>query len=50
MFDTPGGGGMGLPEERDPEKVQSDIESGLVTSAGAGRDYDAKGKATESDE
>lgn len=41
-FDTPGGGGMGRPDERDPEQLQADLESGLVTAAGATRDYGAK--------
>jgi N-methylhydantoinase B len=36
-FDTWGGGGCGDPLERDVEKVQFDVEAGLVTSAGARR-------------
>jgi N-methylhydantoinase B len=38
-FDTPGGGGMGPPAERDPSLVQRDLEDGLVTPAGLARDY-----------
>jgi N-methylhydantoinase B len=41
VFDTPGGGGMGPPEQRDPAKLTADLESGLVTEAGAARDYAA---------
>ena len=41
-FDTPGGGGMSPPAARDPNKLQADIESGLVTLKGAERDYGAK--------
>jgi N-methylhydantoinase B len=39
VFDTPGGGGMGSPDERDPELLKADLESGLVTPEGAARDY-----------
>jgi N-methylhydantoinase B len=42
IFDTPGGGGMGKPGERDPAQLHADLESGLVTSAAAMRDYGAK--------
>lgn len=34
-----GGGGMGDPIERDPDLVRGDVEEGLVTVAGAARDY-----------
>jgi len=30
---TPGGGGFGEPSERDPERLQEDIENGLVLAA-----------------
>ena len=39
IFDTPGGGGMGPPTERDPAKLEADLRSGLVTPEGAARDY-----------
>ena len=39
VFDTPGGGGMGPPAKRDPASLAADLESGLVTEAGAERDY-----------
>jgi N-methylhydantoinase B len=42
VFDTPGGGGMGKPDERDPAQLHADLRSGLVTSAGATRDYGVK--------
>ncbi|MFL2769637.1 MAG: hydantoinase B/oxoprolinase family protein [Rhodospirillaceae bacterium] len=38
-FDTPGGGGFGPPEDRDPAKIKSDVENGLVTAAKAKSDY-----------
>lgn len=31
VMETPGGGGMGDPEERDPERVRGDVAAGLVT-------------------
>jgi N-methylhydantoinase B len=34
-FETPGGGGMGPPEERAVEKIAADIRSGLVTQEAA---------------
>ncbi|HRX89438.1 MAG TPA: hydantoinase B/oxoprolinase family protein, partial [Steroidobacteraceae bacterium] len=40
-FDTPGGGGMGCPTERDPALIQADLANGLVTPAGVARDYQA---------
>ncbi len=39
VFETPGGGGMGPPAERDPAQLQADLKSGLVTEEGAARDY-----------
>jgi N-methylhydantoinase B len=42
IFDTPGGGGMGRPGERNPAQLRADLESGLVTPAGAARDYGNK--------
>ena len=38
-FDTPGGGGMGSPLERDPEQILQDVAVGLVTDEGVSRDY-----------
>ena len=39
VFETPGGGGMGPPSKRDPANLRADLKSGLVTPAGAERDY-----------
>jgi N-methylhydantoinase B len=36
---TGGGGGWGRPEERDPERVLDDVRQGIVTVAGAEKDY-----------
>ena len=38
-METPGGGGYGDPSLRDPARIAADLESGLVTARGAGRDY-----------
>jgi N-methylhydantoinase B len=38
-FQTPGGGGMGKPENRSRDAIKTDIESGLVTEARAKQDY-----------
>ena len=34
VLHTPGGGGFGDPEERDPQRVRIDIENGLVSADG----------------
>ena len=39
IFETPGGGGMGNPQERDPALVASDIRDGLVSEKNAKLDY-----------
>ena len=49
VFDTPGGGGMGSPAERDPENIDADLQSGLVTPEGAERDYGTRLAGTGSD-
>jgi N-methylhydantoinase B len=36
---TQGGGGYGNPLDRDPERVLADVRAGVVTVAGARRDY-----------
>ncbi len=36
---TSGGGGVGRPEDRPPERVLADVEDGRVTPEGARRDY-----------
>ena len=38
-FETPGGGGMGPPNERDPEKLRRDLQSGLVSQEAAEEEY-----------
>ncbi len=38
-METPGGGGYGPPEERNPHDVARDIQAGLVTREAARRDY-----------
>jgi N-methylhydantoinase B len=48
-FDTPGGGGFGPPDERDPEKIRADVESGLVTAAKAKRDYGVEISGADAD-
>jgi N-methylhydantoinase B len=39
MLRTSGGGGLGSPERRDPERVLADVLAGRVSSEGAARDY-----------
>jgi 5-oxoprolinase (ATP-hydrolysing) len=34
VFDLPGGGGMGQPQEREPDRVKTDLNEGYVTEAG----------------
>jgi N-methylhydantoinase B len=36
---TPGGGGFGSPDARDPQQLQRDLEFGYVTAAGRKRSY-----------
>jgi N-methylhydantoinase B len=38
-IETPGGGGIGAPRERDPEHVLADVRNGLVSVEAARRDY-----------
>jgi N-methylhydantoinase B len=40
-FETPGGGGMFAPSERDPEALRRDLRDGLVSAEAARRDYGA---------
>lgn len=42
-LETPGGGGYGPASQRDPAAVWRDIELGLVSKAGARRDYGWRG-------
>ena len=39
LLEIPGGGGFGLPFERDPEAVGRDVQMGLVSRESAARDY-----------
>lgn len=39
VFETPGGGGLGPPQERAPDQIAADIASGLVTTAAAAKGY-----------
>ena len=39
IVELPGGGGLGDPRRRDPERVRADLEAGYVTPEGAKRDY-----------
>ena len=32
MIQTPGGGGWGPPEERDTDRIEKDLENGLISS------------------
>ena len=52
-LETPGGGGLGNPFERDPVKVLADVAQGYVSPQSAERDYGVeivkKGRAWEID-
>lgn len=39
IFETAGGGGLGDPLKRDPERVATDVRRGLVTEEAARREY-----------
>ena len=39
MLWTPGGGGYGSPDERDPARIREDVAEGYVSAIGAERDY-----------
>jgi N-methylhydantoinase B len=39
IFDTPGGGGFGLPQARDPAALKADVLAGLVSLESAGALY-----------
>jgi len=39
IIDMPGGGGMGMPAERDPEAVKRDLRLGYLSPEAADRDY-----------
>jgi N-methylhydantoinase B len=38
-LETPGGGGLGNPLQRDPSRVLNDVRNGYVTAAGAREVY-----------
>ena len=39
VVELPGGGGLGDPRRRDPERIRADLEAGYITPEGAKRDY-----------
>ena len=39
IVELPGGGGLGDPRRRDPERIRADLDAGFVTPEGAARDY-----------
>ena len=41
VLETPGGGGLGDPRGRDPERVREDVLDQYVTEEGAAHDYDS---------
>ena len=46
-FDTPGGGGLGPPREREAARLEADLVSGVVTTAGASAAYGSGAEAGE---
>jgi N-methylhydantoinase B len=49
LFEVPGSGGYGPPEERDHDKIRADLRDGYVTAEAVERDYGFIGK-TRGDE
>lgn len=39
VFETPGGGGLGAPAERQTDRIENDLSAGLVSAAAAAEDY-----------
>ncbi len=39
IFETPGGGGFGLPEQRSVHAIDADVREGLISESAARRDY-----------
>ena len=39
VVELPGGGGLGDPRRRDPERIRADLEAGYITPEGARRDF-----------
>jgi len=42
VVETPGGGGIGDPADRDPERVKEDVRAGFVSIKAAKSAYKAK--------
>ena len=40
IVELPGGGGLGGPRRRSPDRIRADLEAGYVSPAGAKRDYE----------
>ena len=47
VVELPGGGGLGDPRSRDPERIRADLEAGYITPEGARRDYGVDGEASD---
>ena len=47
LLELPGGGGLGLPADRDPEYLRNDLEAGYVTEEAARRVYGASCRPAE---
>ena len=48
VLETPGGGGLGNPRDRNPERVREDVLDQYVTDEGAAHDYDSPDARTGS--
>ena len=46
VLDLPGGGGMGDPSKRNPQRIEADVAAGLVSPDRAARDYPVPPKPT----
>ena len=47
IVELPGGGGLGDPRRRDPERIRADLEAGFVSPEGAQRDYGTEAEIPE---
>ena len=47
VVELPGGGGLGDPRRRDPERIRADLEAGYITPEGAKRDYGVEAESPD---
>ena len=50
IVELPGGGGLGDPRRRDPERIRADLEAGYITAEGARRDFGFEAEGSDDGE